>query len=134
MEKNELDILNQIDTPDFDPDQMGCRFWYEQYLQQREENRQLRTQLSQVQGEVEQLKEALRKLTKGAKRKKRWIRQPLSDSHQARPLLIVWHRAWRSKSGYRRSPIAQMPNNNDPAEEFRRVPATRIFHSPSDAS
>ena len=63
MEKNEPDILSQIDAPDFDPDQMGAQFWYEQYLQQREENRQLRTQLSQLQGEVEQLKEALRKLT-----------------------------------------------------------------------
>ena len=63
MEKNEPDILSQIDAPDFDSDQMGARFWHEQYLQQREENRQLRTQLSQLQGEVEQLKEALRKLT-----------------------------------------------------------------------
>jgi hypothetical protein len=28
---------------------MGVRFWYEQYLQQREENQQLHQQLSQLQ-------------------------------------------------------------------------------------
>ena len=63
MEKNETDISNLIDAPDFDPDQMGAQFWYEQYLKQREENQQLRSQLNQLQGEVEQLREALGKLT-----------------------------------------------------------------------
>ena len=43
MEKNETDISNLIDAPDFDPDQMGAQFWYEQYLKQREENQQLRS-------------------------------------------------------------------------------------------
>lgn len=59
MGKDEPDIRSQIDAPA----QMGAQFWYEQYLQQREANRQLRVQLSQLQGEVDHLKEALRKLT-----------------------------------------------------------------------
>jgi hypothetical protein len=50
-------------APDFDPEQMGARFWYEQYLQQRTENAQLRMQLNQLQAEVEQLKETLRKIS-----------------------------------------------------------------------
>jgi len=52
-----------LEAADFDPEQMGARFWYEQYLKQRKENEQLRQQVSQLQAEVEQLKEVLRKLT-----------------------------------------------------------------------
>jgi hypothetical protein len=51
------------DAPDFDPERMGARYWYEQYRKQREENKLLREQLKQLQAEVEQLKEALRKLS-----------------------------------------------------------------------
>lgn len=80
MEKHEPDILSQIDAPDFAPDQMGAQFWYEQYLQQREENRQLRTQLSQLQGEVEHLKEALCKLTN--RNSENSSKPPSADAHK----------------------------------------------------
>lgn len=51
------------DAPDFDPERMGARYWYEQYRKQWEESKLLREQLKQLQAEVEQLKEALRKLS-----------------------------------------------------------------------
>jgi transposase len=63
MEKSQPPMLADLAPPEFDPEEMGARFWYEQYLKQREENQHLRQQLSQLQGEVEQLKEALRKLS-----------------------------------------------------------------------
>lgn len=56
-------VTSVADAPDFDPEKLGARFWYEQYLKQREENQQLRGQLQQLQAEVDQLKEALRKLS-----------------------------------------------------------------------
>lgn len=52
-----------LEDPNFDPEQMGARYWYEQYNKQREENQQLSEQLRGLQAEVEQLKEALRKLS-----------------------------------------------------------------------
>jgi transposase len=63
MENPQPVVLPDWTASDFDPEDMGARFWYEQYRQQREENQQLRQQLSQLQAEVEQLREALRKLT-----------------------------------------------------------------------
>lgn len=63
MENPQPPVLPSLTAPDVDPEQMGARFWYEQYLNQREENQQLRQQLSQLQAEVAQLKEALRKLS-----------------------------------------------------------------------
>ena len=62
MRKLEPTVPSLLNTPDFDPEQMGASFWHGQYLKQREENQQLQQQLSQLQSEVEQLKEALRKL------------------------------------------------------------------------
>lgn len=62
MEKSELPELPDLNAPEVDPEQMGAQFWYEQYLKQREENQQLHQQLTQLQAEVEQLKEGLRKL------------------------------------------------------------------------
>jgi hypothetical protein len=55
MEKSQPSMPSNGVAPDFDPEQMGARFWYEQYLKQREENQQLHQQLSQLQAEVEQL-------------------------------------------------------------------------------
>jgi predicted RNA-binding Zn-ribbon protein involved in translation (DUF1610 family) len=57
------DLSHLIDDPDFDPEQLGAQFWYEQFLKQRAENQQLRHRLSQLQAEVDQLREALRKLS-----------------------------------------------------------------------
>lgn len=50
------DIEAIIAAPDFDPEQLGARFWFEQYLKQRE-------QLDKLQQRVTQLEETLRKLT-----------------------------------------------------------------------
>lgn len=50
-------------APKFDPADLGARFWYEQYLEQRAENAELRAQLNHLQAEVEQLKETLRKMS-----------------------------------------------------------------------
>lgn len=63
METSEPNLEAMMAAPGFDPEQLGARFWYEQYLQQRAENAELRTQLHQLQAEVEQLKETLRKLS-----------------------------------------------------------------------
>lgn len=80
MEKNQPDIQSLLDAPDFDPDQMGAWFWYEQYLKQREENQQLRNQLSQLQGEVDQLKEGLRKINN--RNSDNSSKPPSADAHK----------------------------------------------------
>lgn len=45
------------------PEEKGALFWYEQYQKQCAESEQLRTQLTQMSAEVEQLKETLKKLS-----------------------------------------------------------------------
>jgi len=62
MEKSQPPVLTDLTAPNVDPEQMGAQFWYEQYLKQREERQQLQQQLTQLQAEVGQLKETLRKL------------------------------------------------------------------------
>lgn len=63
MDKSSPQTPAVLEDPNFDPEEMGARYWYGQYVKQREENQQLREQLNQLQAEVEQLKEALRKLS-----------------------------------------------------------------------
>ncbi len=63
METSDANLEAMMAAPNFDPEQLGARFWYEQYLRQRAETTALRTQLTQLQAEVEQLKETLRKLS-----------------------------------------------------------------------
>ncbi|CAN1209080.1 hypothetical protein TUMEXPCC7403_02580 [Tumidithrix helvetica PCC 7403] len=63
MELSKPTVEIFLDAPEFNPENQGAQLWYEQYLKQREENQSLRQQLSQLQSEVEQLKEALRKLS-----------------------------------------------------------------------
>uniref|UniRef100_B8HZ16 Transposase IS66 n=1 Tax=Cyanothece sp. (strain PCC 7425 / ATCC 29141) TaxID=395961 RepID=B8HZ16_CYAP4 len=62
MEPSDAHLAAMMVAPEFDPEEMGVRFWYEQYLRQRAENAELRRQLTQLEGEVEQLKETLRQL------------------------------------------------------------------------
>jgi cell division septum initiation protein DivIVA len=64
MEESQPVLPPAVDDPNFDPEPLGARFWYEQYQKQRQESEQLRQQLSQLQAEVEKLKEALRKISK----------------------------------------------------------------------
>ena len=80
MEKPEPDIQALIEAPDFDPEQMGSRFWYEHFLKQRDENHKLCAQVSQLQAEVEQLKEALRKLANRSSENS--SQPPSSDAHK----------------------------------------------------
>lgn len=63
METSDANLETMMAAPNFDPEQLGARFWYEQYLRQRAENAELRSQLTHLQAEVEQLKETLRKLS-----------------------------------------------------------------------
>lgn len=56
METKDQDLQALIDTPGFDPEGMGVRFWYEAYLSQRH-------QFEQIQSELETLKEKLNKLS-----------------------------------------------------------------------
>lgn len=86
MEKPQPPVLPNLAAPDFDPEQMGARFWYEQYLQQREENQRLCQQLSQLQAEVEQLKEALRKLSN--RNSDNSSQPPSSDAHKQKSKAI----------------------------------------------
>ncbi len=63
MDMNQLpDLSRLMEDPNVDPEQLGARFWYEHYFEQRAENQQLCHQLSQLQQELDQLKEALRKV------------------------------------------------------------------------
>jgi hypothetical protein len=34
METSDANLDAMMSAPDFDPDQLGARFWYEQYLRQ----------------------------------------------------------------------------------------------------
>jgi transposase len=80
MEKPQPRVLPDIAAPDFEPEQMGAGFWYEQYLKQREENQRLCQHLSQLQAEVEQLQEALRKI--GNRNSDNSSQPPSAEAHK----------------------------------------------------
>jgi transposase len=63
MEKPELSLQDQVSAPDFDPERLGARFWYEQYRQQQEQLRQQQERIEQLEQQVQQLQEALHKLS-----------------------------------------------------------------------
>ncbi|MBF2073631.1 MAG: IS66 family transposase [Synechococcales cyanobacterium C42_A2020_086] len=63
METRDANLEAMMAAPDFNPEQLGTQFWYKQYLKQRAENAELQSQFTQLQAEVEQLKETLRKLS-----------------------------------------------------------------------
>jgi transposase len=56
MEKPEMNLQGQISAPDLDPERLGARFWYAQYLKQQE-------QIQQLEQQVKQLQETIHKLT-----------------------------------------------------------------------
>ena len=66
MASNDQLLLTLINAPDFDPEPMGASFWYEAYRKQKQENIDLETKLSQVEKELEQLREKLNKLTRSS--------------------------------------------------------------------
>jgi len=53
METSDTNMEAMMAAPDFDPEQLGARFWYEQYLRQRVESAEIRSQMTQPQTEVE---------------------------------------------------------------------------------
>lgn len=86
MEDSQPCEVSDLAATDFAPEQMGARFWYEQYLKQREDNQQLHQQLSHLQAEVEQLKEALRKL--GNRNSDNSSQPPSADAHKKKSKAI----------------------------------------------
>jgi hypothetical protein len=87
METSDATVEAIMAAPDFDPEHLGVPFWYEQYLRQRTENAELRLQLTQLQAEVEQLKEALRKLSERDSRNS--SQPPSSDGYKRKSKAIV---------------------------------------------
>jgi transposase len=63
MSYTEAELEALIADPNFDPETLGARFWYEQWLQQRRENQQLKQELAELKATVLQLQEALRKIS-----------------------------------------------------------------------
>jgi transposase len=56
MKKSEVNLSEHLKAPDFDPEQLGARFWYEQYLKQQ-------VQIEQLEQQIKQLQETVHKLT-----------------------------------------------------------------------
>jgi hypothetical protein len=57
MEKALLNLEERIGTPEFDPEPLGARFWYEQYLKQQERIEQLEQQVKELQEAIGKLKQ-----------------------------------------------------------------------------
>lgn len=89
METSDANVEAIMAAPNFDPEQLGARFWYEQYLRQRAENAELRLQFTQLQAEVEQLKETLRKLSE--RNSGNSSQPPSSDGYKRKSKAIVPH-------------------------------------------
>lgn len=89
MESKEQDLQGMIDSPGFDPEVMGARFWYEAYLSQRH-------QLEQMQSELETLKEKLNKL--GQRTSENSSQPPSQDGFKKKP------KGFATKTGKKRGP------------------------------
>ena len=63
MDTSKETIERLINSPGFDPEQQGAQFWYEAYLEQRQELEKTQQRLEAVETELAQLKETLRKLS-----------------------------------------------------------------------
>lgn len=57
MVEQPLKLEELINAPNFDPERLGGKFWYEQYLEQRERAQRLEQQVSQLQEAVNKLKQ-----------------------------------------------------------------------------
>ena len=62
MAEQSVDLEAIIQAPEFAPEQLGARFWYEEFLKQREQAQQLQQQVLQLQQQVSELQEKLNKL------------------------------------------------------------------------
>jgi uncharacterized protein YhaN len=91
MEENCQNLEEMLDAPDFDPERLGARFWFEQYSQQKEHNQQLKQQLEQLQQQVAQLQEALKQL-----------KQRTSQNSSQPPSSDGYKKANRPKQGKRK--------------------------------
>ncbi len=91
MEENCQNLEEMLETPDFDPERLGARFWFEQYQKQREQNQQLQQQLEQVRSQVAQQQEELERL-----------KQRTSQNSSQPPSQDGYKKANRPKSGKRK--------------------------------
>lgn len=138
MEKSELPELPDLTAPNVDPEQMGAQFWYEQYLKQREENQQLHQQLTQLQAEVEELKETLRKL--GQRTSENSSQPPSTDAYKKKSKELPWRNKKQGpKDGHEGStrngfanvdhrvelPLEHCPNCSSEVEWVADAPARR---------
>ena len=62
MEESGQNLDEMINAPNFEPERLGAKYWFEQYSKQREQNQQLQQQFEQLQEQVARLQEELDKL------------------------------------------------------------------------
>ena len=62
------------------PEEKGAAYWYGEYKAQREENEKLKAQIKEMSGEIEQLKESLKKLSNRDSQNS--SKQPSADAHK----------------------------------------------------
>ena len=63
MDNSKVDIDKLVSRPDFDPEKQGARFWYQAYLEQRQQLEQTNKRVETLQKELEEILEKLRKLS-----------------------------------------------------------------------
>jgi Family of unknown function (DUF6444) len=56
MEQQQPTLEEIIASPDFSPEKLGARFWYEQYLNQREQYEKLAQKVLELDEELKKLK------------------------------------------------------------------------------
>jgi transposase len=56
MEQQQPTVEEMITAPDFSPEQLGAKFWYEQYLHQKEQYEQLAQKVLKLDEELKKLK------------------------------------------------------------------------------
>lgn len=64
MENKDQLLPTLINTPDFEPEQMGAAFWYEAYRDQNQEKQELKAKLERVEKEKQDLEAQLEQLEK----------------------------------------------------------------------
>ena len=62
MAINDQQLYTLINSPDFDPEQMGAAFWCEAYVVQKKKNEELESKLVNLEKELEQLQIQIEKM------------------------------------------------------------------------
>ena len=84
MAINDQQLSTLINSPDFDPEQMGAAFWCEAYVVQKKKNEELESKLVNLEKELEQLKEKLNKLSQRSSENS--SQPPSSDKYKKKSL------------------------------------------------